>query len=313
MLDDDFLYTVDFELNKLRDSLLDQVMGEYVDNYYKIIAQMPLWFCEGGLSEELSISKETFESFYNNCLHGHKDSDNIENIASQVLTNFLKQHRHYTKESFQELFYRLYAYQNAFHAVSFLQNILYEIHFIVMHIEEQYYEKCIECNSGAIQKTRMCSYRGNLDLIPLKILINSFFSTASSMLEYFAKIKGYFSKNYKNLKDMSWFKCEAISETLFDKENTCIKKLRSVRNMQIHEGSLYLDINIYREMDINSKKGDLLLFPDFDSENSISQTQQRHLFYSQANDPLTVIYEIYNEIQRLFLPTINTLITPPLP
>ncbi len=306
MLGDDFLYTVDFELNKLRDSLLDHIMGKYADNYYEI--QMPLWFCEGGLSEEISISKETFETFYNNCLYGYKGSDNIEDTVGKALTFFLKKHKRNTKKNFQDLFLRLYAYQNAYQAVSFLQNILYEQHFIVSSIEAQYYEKGIGWNSKFSEKTRVLCYRGCLDIIPLKILINSFFSTASSMLEYFAKTKGYFSKNYKNVRNMSWSRCEDIPETLFDKGNPCIKKLRSVRNMQIHEGSLYLDVSIYSEMGINFKSDFFLLFPDFDSENRISHTHQRHLFYSQKNDPLTVIHEIYNEIQRLFIPTINALI-----
>ncbi len=312
MLDDEFLYLVDYELNELRENLLLRIMGEYAEDYYEIIAQMPLWFCEGGFSDEINISKGKFELYYKKCLQ-KREYSNIESTITKTLNIFLEKHKHYTDEDYKDLFYRLYTYDNAFHEISFLQNALYELHYTINLIDNMYHTHELSHNNENKTNKEIC-FIETLEQLQLRILINSFFLTAGTMLDYLSKIQKYFLHNYKKLTELPsvkrvyWSNSVKIKDTLFDENNILIKKIRTFRNEIAHEGGLYLNLRFYESVCKNGKRIYSIKFPDFNENGEISDIFHRHLFYSQSNDPLNVIREIYAEIQNLLKKTIDTLV-----
>ena len=321
---EDFLEKVELLTVDLHESFLKKCMNSFENVYYQVIGKNPIWLVEAGCSEFLRISREDFERNVYELISNDKSADESIEIYKKMLIKFIELEKMpCNNKIYKDYIYRFLTYVKVYQQIISLKNILFEITDIYNRINDECFNmkfsKELNFDFECIVDIRQYIYCP--ETFYLRLLINMFFVEFSTILDYCIKIKKYFlfdyDKNVKNTVSIDEYKIDFndVKDSLFDQKNLIIKSIKSVRNLFVHEGMFYSNLDTYEYYLKDGTKGKFILFPDLNVSNNeeksgkIEKCQGRYLFYSQNNTPFLLIDKYFMELIRLFPLTVKNIIS----
>lgn len=257
-------------------------------DYYKLIALAPLWVRDAGHSQECAMSQKHFEE--------------LVNLNDNELTHkFLYYH---------DCEMLMSAFQNRTQVIERLMNKIYEYLTPNLHRHIKDYEEF--------------GYGIGPDGVDVYTYINSLIITLASSFDLITKVafelqempKVEFDR-YPSMKSANVLYGDKkrlhdnlkLEGTLFGKdEPICVRKVLSLRNEIIHNGSLDFHYSYYHGM-IDGKIEHLILFPDMTENGILTCYKQRKKFYPDCTQTFNnILPVIVREVINCLSTTLNLLI-----
>lgn len=240
---------------------IDSFIFQDID-YSRVISNIPTWVAEGGVSPELSCTKDWYEKLRRRETH-------------PIFGRFIY---HY------DLWGKVAAIQDRLSAVMMFMRQLYNIVPCKAKYEESQYTSTARCSG--IRETEA------------HMVLNSVFVAYASAFDLMAKIaieqfefdKYDFSK-YKKMRSADTLYKKTLNnidpslktEGMLFSEPPIIRKIETFRNEFVHNGPWDLRCSVYRTA-VDGEPADVIIYsPDMDEKGNFINSGSRNKFYSQAN------------------------------